>query len=225
MAKNPNFQGKIWQEQGWEKLNRKLNFFKLYLFVQHRFVVPSDVHPFFQAESVLSASFIDDSECRIITSFTAITWTASVFSQVLVNCTRSRAPIKVLMDPSRVMNGGFTDVHGITASTDKLVHDIGFILFRHGILGWKILSNFKGQKSDLGFCSFAKGAGNFVKFSLKQLGNFAAVWKFEVPDIRSVIALLLFLGRYFPLTTCFSMKFLTTWSIIKRGNEFFRRIL
>ena len=101
--KNPNFQGKIWQKQVWEKLNRKLNFFKSYLFVQHRFVVPSDVHPFFQAESVLNACFIDDSECRIITSFTAITWTACVFSQVLVNCTRSRALIKVLMDPSWVM--------------------------------------------------------------------------------------------------------------------------
>ena len=36
-----------------------------------------------------------------------------------------------------------------------------------GSLGEKYCPIFTGQKSDLGFYSFAKGAGNFVKFSLK----------------------------------------------------------
>ena len=87
----------------------------------HRFVVSSDVHSFFDFEGVRSACFIDDSECRIITSFTIVTSSACVFCRVLI---RSRALFEVLIDLSREMNGGFTNINGITASTDKLIIDI-----------------------------------------------------------------------------------------------------
>ena len=70
---NPNLQATLGKNSGEEKLDLKLDLFKSYLSVQHRFVVLSDVHPVYQTESVVSACSIDDSNCRIITRFTTVT--------------------------------------------------------------------------------------------------------------------------------------------------------